>query len=154
MSCLSPCDNFSAFDIPNILKLAEKYPYDFNEDEKRRLPVQLGKYFNFVKKDKQFANLDGLSSLVRLMVSTNIHVNFTLVYRLLKLVLVLPVATTTVERCFLATKNVKTDLRYRIGDENLSDSCVCYIEKDLLKKVALDDVLDRFQKMKIHRTTF
>ncbi|XP_035842137.1 uncharacterized protein LOC110924533 [Helianthus annuus] len=59
MSCLSPCDNFSAFDIPNILKLAEKYPYDFNEEEKRRLPVQLGNYFNFVKKDKQFANLDG-----------------------------------------------------------------------------------------------
>ncbi|XP_022041267.1 uncharacterized protein LOC110943844 [Helianthus annuus] len=59
ISCLSPCDNFSAFDIPNILKLAEKYPYDFDEAEKRRLPVQLGNYIDFVKKDKQFANLDG-----------------------------------------------------------------------------------------------
>ncbi|XP_035837174.1 zinc finger MYM-type protein 1-like [Helianthus annuus] len=69
MSCLSPCDNFSAFDIPNILKLAEKYPYDFNEEEKRRLPVQLENYFNFVKKDKQFANLDGLSSLLTIRLS-------------------------------------------------------------------------------------
>ncbi|XP_035830890.1 myb-like protein X [Helianthus annuus] len=59
------CDNFSAFDIPNILKLTEKYPYDFIEDEKRRLPVQLENYIDFVKKDKQFTNLDGLSSLVR-----------------------------------------------------------------------------------------
>ncbi|XP_021985581.1 uncharacterized protein LOC110881711 [Helianthus annuus] len=93
----------SAFDIPNILKLAEKYSYDFIEEEKRRLPFQLGNYFNFVKKDKQFANLDGLSSL---------------------LVLVLPVATANVERCFSAMQNVKTDLRNRIGDENLSDSCI------------------------------
>ncbi|XP_021979525.1 uncharacterized protein LOC110875632 [Helianthus annuus] len=146
MSCLSPCDNFNAFDIPNILKLAEKYPYDFNEEEKRRLPVQLGNYFDCVKKDKQFANLDDLSSLVMFMVSTNIHVTYTLVYRLLKLVLVLPVVTATVERCFSATRNVKTDLRNRIGDENLSDSCVCYIEKDWLKKVALDDVWIDFKK--------
>ncbi|XP_022008264.1 zinc finger MYM-type protein 1-like [Helianthus annuus] len=65
MSCLSPCDNFSAFDIPNILKLAEKYPYDFNEEDKRRLPVQLGNYFDFVKKDKQFANLDACSRITR-----------------------------------------------------------------------------------------
>ncbi|XP_021990030.1 uncharacterized protein LOC110886524 [Helianthus annuus] len=126
MSCLSPCDNISAFDIPNIPKLAEKYPYDFIEEEKRRFPVQLGNYFNFVKKDKKFANLDGLSSLVRLMVSTNIHVTFTLVYRLLKLVLVLSVAT--VERCFSAMKNVKTDLRNRIGDENLSNSCILLLD--------------------------
>ncbi|KAJ0451878.1 hypothetical protein HanHA300_Chr15g0572621 [Helianthus annuus] len=50
MSCLSPCDNFSAFDIPNILKLAGKYPYDFDGAEKRRLSVQLGNYIDFVKK--------------------------------------------------------------------------------------------------------
>ncbi|XP_021991067.1 uncharacterized protein LOC110887806 [Helianthus annuus] len=111
-----------AFDIPNILKLAEKYPCDFDESEKRRLPIQLGKYIDFVKKDKQFANLDGLSSLARLMVSTNIHLSFTLVYRLLKLFLVLPVATATIERCFSVMNNVKTDMRNRIGDENLSDS--------------------------------
>ncbi|KAJ0771461.1 putative HAT dimerization domain-containing protein [Helianthus annuus] len=123
------CDNFTVFDIPNILKLAEKYPYDFNEDEKRRLPVQLENYIDFLKKDKQFTNLDGLLSLVRFMVSTNIHVTFTLVYRLLKPVLVLRVATATVKRCFSAMKNMKTDLRNRIGDENLSDSCICYIEK-------------------------
>ncbi|XP_022032341.1 uncharacterized protein LOC110933426 [Helianthus annuus] len=118
MSCLSPCDSFSAFDIPNILKLVGKYPYDFDEVEKRRLPVQLGNYIDFVKKDKQVANLNGLSSLVGLMVSTYIHLSFTLVYHLLKLVLVLPVAIVTVKRCFSAMKNMKTDLCNRIGDEN------------------------------------
>ncbi|KAJ0883611.1 putative HAT dimerization domain, ribonuclease H-like superfamily [Helianthus annuus] len=71
-----------------------------------------------------------------------------------RLVLVLPVATATIERCFSTMKNVKTDLRNRIDDENLSDSCICYIEKKLLKKVGLDDVLDRFQKMKTRRATF
>ncbi|XP_021995702.1 zinc finger MYM-type protein 1-like [Helianthus annuus] len=53
MNCSSLCDNFSAFDIPNIKKLTEKYPYDFDEAEKRRLPDQLENYINyFVKQDK------------------------------------------------------------------------------------------------------
>jgi len=43
-----------------------------------------------------------------------------MVYRLLKLVLVLPVATATVERCFSAMKIVKTYLRNRIGDSYMS----------------------------------
>ena len=49
-----------------------------------------------------------ISELAKLMVSTNKHMGFPLVYRLLKLVLVLPVATISVERCFSAMKIVKT----------------------------------------------
>ena len=72
-------------------------------------------------------------------------------YHLLKLALVLPVATATVERSFSAIKYVKSDLRNRMGDENLNDSCICYIEKYLLINVKVDDVMVRFQKMKTRR---
>ncbi len=41
-------------------------------------------------------------SLAKLMVDRKKHLAFPLVYHLLKLVLVLPVATASVERCFLA----------------------------------------------------
>ena len=117
----------------------------------KTIPGELANYIDSLKSDTRFANLYGLSSLVKLMVETKKHISFTLVYRLLKLALVLPVATSTVERCFSAMKYLKSDLRNRIGDENLSDSCICFVEKELLKNVSLDDVLERFQKMKPRR---
>ena len=69
-----------------------------------------------------------------------------MVYRLLKLVLVLPVATATVERCFSAMKIVKTYLRNRIGDSYMSNSLICYI-----KKVTNEAVVRRFMKMQGRR---
>ena len=53
------------------------------------------------------------------MVETKKHIVYPLVYRLLKLALVLPVATATVERSFSAMRIVKTYLRNRLGDDAL-----------------------------------
>lgn len=39
MRSLSPCDNFSWFDIPKLLRLYEMYPNDFDENDKRRFWV-------------------------------------------------------------------------------------------------------------------
>jgi hypothetical protein len=44
------------------------------------------------------------------MVQTNNHITFPLVYQLLKLVLILPVATASVERCFSAMDVVKKEV--------------------------------------------
>jgi hypothetical protein len=52
-----------------------------------------------------------------------------LIYRLLKLVLVLPNATASAERCFSALKIVKTDLRNRIGDEFLNGCLISIMEQ-------------------------
>ncbi|KAF8075442.1 hypothetical protein N665_1093s0003 [Sinapis alba] len=69
------------------------------------------------------------------------------VYRLLKLVLTLPVATATVERCFSAMKIAKTSLRNRISDQFLNDCVVCFVEKELSEKVTNEVVVKRFQNM-------
>ena len=82
------------------------------------------------------------------MVETKKHLAFPLVYRLLKLALVLPVATATVERCFSAMKIVKSDLRNRIGDAFLNACVICAVEIEALAKVTNEDVINRFQKMK------
>jgi hypothetical protein len=74
-----------------------------------------------------------------------------MVYRLLKLVLVLPVSTATVERCFSTMKIVKTELRDRIGDICMSNSLICYVEKEELLKVTNEAVIQRFMKMKPRR---
>ena len=52
------------------------------------------------------------------------------VYHLIELILILPVATTSVERIFSALNIIKTDLRNKMGDEWLNDLMICYTEKD------------------------
>ncbi|XP_076926157.1 uncharacterized protein LOC143589218 [Bidens hawaiensis] len=151
MSSLSPSCNFCAFSKVNLINLAEMYPCDFDFDEKEKLVYELGHYITNVKEDKRFANLSGLGDLAKMMVKTRLHIDYPLVYRLIKLSLVLPVATASVERCFSSMKNVKTDLRNRMGDEYMNDSCICYIEREFLQQVSVEEVMQRFQKMKTRK---
>ncbi|XP_076904604.1 uncharacterized protein LOC143560112 [Bidens hawaiensis] len=151
MSSLSPCLNFGAFDKLNLLKLAEMYPCDFNFDEKDKLIYELGTYIANVKEDTRFDNLNGVSELSKKMVETRKHIYFPLVYRLIKLSLVLPVATASVERSFSSMKHLKTELRNRMGDGFLNDACICYIEREFLQQVTIEDVMQRFQKIKTRR---
>jgi hypothetical protein len=69
-----------------------------------------------------------------------------LVYRLLKLVLVLPVATASVERYFSAMKIVKTILSKRIRDGFMNDCILCFVEQEFLATIQIDDVI-RCHKM-------
>ena len=61
--------------------------------------------------------------------------------------LVLPVATATVERCFSGMKIVKTSLSNCMDDEHLSHRLICYIEKAEMKKVSNEVVVLRFMTM-------
>uniref|UniRef100_A0A8R7QJ84 HAT C-terminal dimerisation domain-containing protein n=1 Tax=Triticum urartu TaxID=4572 RepID=A0A8R7QJ84_TRIUA len=78
------------------------------------------------------------------MVQTRRHIMYLLFYRLLKLVIVWPIATATVERCFSAMKLIKTCLRNRLNDDSLSDDVICYVEKEQMKKVTNDQVVEYF----------
>jgi membrane-anchored glycerophosphoryl diester phosphodiesterase (GDPDase) len=77
------------------------------------------------------------------MVEMRKHICYPLVYWLLNLVLVLPVATATVERCFLAMNLVKTYLHNRLNDDSLSDNAIFYVEKEEMKKVTNEQVVDQ-----------
>ncbi|XP_076889284.1 uncharacterized protein LOC143540003 [Bidens hawaiensis] len=85
MSSLSPSCNFSAFSKVNLINLAEMYPCDFDFDEKEKLVYELGHYITNVKEYKRFANLSGLDDLAKMMVKTRLHIDYPLVYRLIKL---------------------------------------------------------------------
>ena len=61
--------------------------------------------------------------------------------------LVLPVATATVERCLSGMKIVKTTLSNRIGDQHLSHRLICYLEKEEMKKVTNEAVVRCFMTM-------
>jgi len=64
----------------------------------------------------------------------------------LKLVLLLPVATASVERAFSALNFVKNKPRNSMGDQYLNDCLVPFIEKEFFLRVADEDIISRFQK--------
>ena len=57
--------------------------------------------------------------------------HYKLVYRIVRLVLTLPVFTATTKRAFSAMKVVKTNLQNKIENDFLTDSLMLYIEKDI-----------------------
>ncbi|CAA7044918.1 unnamed protein product [Microthlaspi erraticum] len=98
MASLSPIDSFHQFDKSKLVRLAEFYPDDFSLLELRSLDHQLDIYLDNVQRDERFSKLESLGDLARVMVETRKHFSHPLVYRLLKLCLILSVATATVER--------------------------------------------------------
>ena len=76
------------------------------------------------------------------------HKDFGLVYRLIELALILPVATATVERAFSAMKIIKTELRTKMGNDWLNHRMVCYIERDIFASIKDEDILYHFQELK------
>ena len=87
------------------------------------------------------------------MVQTERHIVFPLVYRLIELALLLPVATASVERVFSAMKIIKTDLRNRMCNDWLNNLMLCYIERDLFRKLDPNAIKKRFQAMKNRKMT-
>uniref|UniRef100_A0A199UAH7 DUF4371 domain-containing protein n=1 Tax=Manihot esculenta TaxID=3983 RepID=A0A199UAH7_MANES len=79
------------------------------------------------------------------------HIVFPLVYTLIKLSLLLPVAITTVEMTFSAMHIIKDRLRNKMRDDLLNDCLVTYIERDVFVNIDNDDIMNRFQVMKNRR---
>ncbi|XP_044367088.1 uncharacterized protein [Triticum aestivum] len=151
MAAFCPKDSFEAFDVESLVDLAKSYPDDFDSIQLKELAHELPFYIDNVRADERFTGLKTISELGKLMVSTNKHLAFPLVYQLLKLVLVLPVATASVERCFSGMKIVKTVLRNRIGDDFMNYCIICFLEQRLLYSTSRKDVIDYFLKMKERR---
>jgi len=148
----SPRESFRDFNVESLISLAKLYLDDFGSTNLRDLRAQLNMYIADVREDNRFFNLNTISELAQKMVETGKTHRYALVYQLLKLVLVLPVATATVERCFSAMKLVKTYLSNKIGDEHLFYRLICYVEKELFKKVTNDAVVRHFYENGRKRT--
>jgi hypothetical protein len=147
IAAFNPKNSFEAFKVESLIELAKSYPDDFDSTQLKDLSRELNFFIDNVRADERFSSLISNSALARLMVDTTKHTSFPLVYRLLKLVLVLPIATASVERCFSAMKIVKTMLRNRIGDGFMNDCIICFVEPGFLATIPTDDVIVRFHKM-------
>ncbi|CAN6695411.1 unnamed protein product [Malus baccata var. baccata] len=151
MAYLSPVNNFACFDKEKIGRLAQLYPQDFDRMDLMNLPIQLDNYIQDIKMHSEFSSLRGINDLAKEFVKTGRCESYMLVYTLLTLALVLPVATVSVERAFSAMKIVKTPLRNKMGDQWLSDSMVVYIEINVFAYIDNEPIIQRFHDMKPRR---
>ncbi|XP_020674075.2 zinc finger MYM-type protein 1-like [Dendrobium catenatum] len=148
VACLNPYQSFSAFDKERLIRLAKFYPLDFSEMDLIILDNQIESFIIDVRSNDAFMNLKGLGELAQKMVETRKNDIFPLVFLLIKLALILPIATATVERAFSAMNIIKNRLRNRMGDSWMNDCLLTYIEKDIFNNVDNDLIVQRFQKMK------
>ncbi|KAK2660696.1 hypothetical protein Ddye_007229 [Dipteronia dyeriana] len=131
VACLSLKDQFYAFDNNKLIRLAQFYPRDYSPIKLLALEDQLDNYIADMRSNKVFP----------------------LVYLFLALALLLPVATSTIERVFSAMNIVKADLRNRMRDEWLNYSLLAYVEKDIFDTIGRETIMQRFQNLKSRRGT-
>ena len=139
---------FSASDKEKLLRLAQLYPNDFSSIELIVLENQLITYILDMRSSGEFSMLNGISALAEKLVLTKKNTVYPLVYLLVKLALILPISTTSVERGFSAMKIVKNRLRNRMGDQLLNDSLITYIKKAVFDGIGNEAIMHRFQNMK------
>ncbi|XP_048497870.2 uncharacterized protein LOC104907266 [Beta vulgaris subsp. vulgaris] len=111
MSCFNPTNRFSSFDKRKLIQLAKFYPNEFSSTDMIFFDWSLENFIVDVRGDERFWNLKSLHELSMKLVETGKSETHDRVYLLLKLVLVLPVATASVERLFSSMTQVKDKLR-------------------------------------------
>ncbi|XP_022859513.1 uncharacterized protein LOC111380240, partial [Olea europaea var. sylvestris] len=114
------------FSEKSLIRFAEFYPLDFSSMDVIVLNDQLETYIFDMLSNKEFEGLNDLGDLAKKLVLKKKDRVYPLVYRLLTLALILPVATATVERVFSAMSIVKDRLRNRMGDQWMNDSTIIY----------------------------
>jgi hypothetical protein len=94
------------------VKLVGFYPLDFEFEEMNQLHFLLNFYIDDVMKDENFTNVRGLAELLVMLCKIGKVSRYDIVYKLLKLVLVLiPVTTSSVERIFSSMIYIKKATR-------------------------------------------
>nr|KJB67042.1 hypothetical protein B456_010G171300 [Gossypium raimondii] len=117
------------------------YLEDFSQQEKERLPYELKHYELDVCKHPYLRKILTLSKLCRSLVESGKSVMYPLVDRLIRLILTLPVSTASSEHTFSAMKIVKTRLRSKMEDDFLRSSLVVYIEKEIVEKFDINEII-------------
>ncbi|KAI8531627.1 hypothetical protein RHMOL_Rhmol11G0151400 [Rhododendron molle] len=146
VACLNPSNSFSIFDKEKLIRLAEFYPKEFSPKELMVLRDQLDTYILDVRSSYGFSRLNTISDLGKLMVETGRDRVYPLVYLLLTLALLLPVATAT--KAFSGMKFVKERLSIEIGDKWMCDRLILCVEEDIFDGISDDSIVQSLQKMK------
>ncbi|GMI88112.1 hypothetical protein like AT1G19260 [Hibiscus trionum] len=111
-------------------------------------------HFDHVRQLSDFKSLETISNLCQWLVKTRKSEIYPLVYRVVTLILTLPVSTVTTERSFSAMNIIKNKLHNKIEDEFLSNCLLIYIEKEIAETFDVDSIISDFCDMKERRVSF
>ncbi|ESR34555.1 hypothetical protein CICLE_v10007041mg, partial [Citrus x clementina] len=134
-----------------LKELSIFYPNDFSLMDLVALETQFDVYIMDVSSNNKFSGLKWIGELARKLVETKKDQLYSLVYLLVTLALILPIAAVTVERAFSAMNFVKNRLRNWMRHQWLNDSLVVFIKKDIFCSLDNEVILQRFQHMKPRR---
>ncbi|XP_071713093.1 uncharacterized protein [Rutidosis leptorrhynchoides] len=149
---LVPKRILEACDTDQICHLVKKYyPADFTEQERIRLRYQLEIFEIELSNNSKLRAAATIVELCKFLVETDKCEVYSLIDRLIRLILTLPVSTPTTERAFSAMKLCKTRLRNKMSDEFLADNLVVYIEKDIAERFDSKAIIDEFKDIKGRR---
>ncbi|GAV91744.1 Dimer_Tnp_hAT domain-containing protein [Cephalotus follicularis] len=113
--CLNAINHFLAFNTEDLVSFAKFYPNDFSTTDLMELKNQLETYIIDMHSYIEFTEVNDIGELAKRMKEKNKNKVYPLVYMLLKLVLILPVSTATMERAFFVMTIIKNRLRNRNG---------------------------------------
>jgi hypothetical protein len=116
-----------------LIKLAQFYSNDFSSPEINHFPSAFELFLTEMRRDERFRKEKSENK-------RKLHNRHGVVYKLLKLVLVLSVATASVERIFSAMNYLKNKLRNKMGGQYLNACLVTFIECEFFFKVKDCDI--------------
>ncbi|PRQ27878.1 putative HAT dimerization domain, ribonuclease H-like domain-containing protein [Rosa chinensis] len=118
------------------------------------LDMECGYFLTDIQKDARFSKTNSVSDLCRRLVETRKSAFFPMIYRLICLILTLPVSTATTERTFSSMNIIKSRLRNKMEDDFLDDLMVLYIEKEFADRIDNDSVISEFEVSGPRRVRF
>ncbi|GBM59387.1 hypothetical protein AVEN_17419-1 [Araneus ventricosus] len=114
--------------------------------QKDRLKTELG----VIYRRSHFRNMTGAISLLQFIIENNLQTTFSEAYKLLLIIVTIPMTTAEAERCFSTLKRVKTFLRSTMSEDRLSALAMFSIEKRMIKDIPKfnENVIDLFASKK------
>lgn len=147
------------FKCENFLQYYEKFPksisktlqttvssYPFINAEKLKLELEL------LYSHREFQQAGDLNNLFKIITDSNLIEDFPESYRVMKILLTIPMTTVEPEREFSTLKRIKTDLRNRMGQSRLNALMAVSERKELfLRDNIKETIIDMFAKDKDRR---
>jgi hypothetical protein len=147
MTCLNFAGSFSNFDNEGILAITCLYPIYFQSESKIELSCQLDNFVKNFHDDSRFLDINGIGDLCRKLIETKKHTTFPLMFILLRLTMILPVATATMEHAFSAMKYINSNLCNRTGDGFSYDCMISYAEANVFQMIGTITIMSNYQGM-------
>ncbi|GBO04549.1 hypothetical protein AVEN_208613-1 [Araneus ventricosus] len=99
--------------------------------QKDRLKTELG----VIYRRSDFRNMTGAISLLQFIIENNLQTTFSETYKLLLIIVTIPMTTAEAERCFSTLKRVKTFLRSTLSEDRLRALAMLSIEKRMINDI-------------------